>query len=559
MTTTQEDPARQDAGSGHAAPGGVPTTVTVAAVVAVGLAALLVAAAIALALDLNIARDFHDAAKLRSSGGIKGHSGVGDLIVAVVLNLIGAGVLAVGGWRLAQGAKRPGRVLLLLGAQVTIGTAVFWILMLQTASLVVWAVVFTALALAVLGLILNRVATEWFGVKATAPARRAVVVRTRWNSLSRQAQWTWSLLAIAVLVVLPFISSDFPLLGLINTEPATDFPITLFNAARYALIAIGLNVVVGQAGLLDLGYVGFFPIRAYVVPLFTSSDSTVRVFTDPHSQWAWLICVPIAMCITMLSGLILGAPTLRLRGDYLAIVTLGFGEIVRLLADNVTPLKGNIGFQNIARPPGHRANGTPIFTQTDGKPWYWLTIALIVVVLILVGNLERSRAGRAWVAIREDEDAAEIMGVPTFKFKLWAFVIGASIGGLSGALYAGQIGFVNNQRFDPVTSILFLAAVVLGGAGNKVGVIIGAFIISYLPNRFTSIAKYDYLIFGIALISLMLFRPQGILGARQRLLTYGRDAYRRVSGGPERLDTGKGAFSTEVTSGAMGAGMVTEP
>jgi branched-chain amino acid transport system permease protein len=386
-----------------------------------------------------------------------------------------------------------------------------------------------------------------------------VSVRTRWNSLSRQTQWTWSLIAIAVLVVLPFISSDFPLLGLINTEPATDFPITLFNAARYALIAIGLNVVVGQAGLLDLGYVGFFAIGAYVVALFTSSDSTVRVFTDPHSQWAWLICVPIAMCITMISGLILGAPTLRLRGDYLAIVTLGFGEIVRLLADNVTPLKGNIGFQNIARPPGHRGNGTPIFTQTDGKPWYWLTIGMIVVVLLLVGNLERSRAGRAWVAIREDEDAAEIMGVPTFKFKLWAFVIGASIGGLSGALYAGQIGFVNNQRFDPITSILFLAAVVLGGAGNKVGVMIGAFIISYLPNRFTAIAKYDYLIFGIALISLMLFRPQGILGARQRLLTYGREAYRRVTGGPERLDTGKGAFSTESTSGAMGAGMVVEP
>jgi branched-chain amino acid transport system permease protein len=176
-------------------------------------------------------------------------------------------------------------------------------------------------------------------------------------------------------------------------------------------------------------------------------------------------------------------------------------------------------------------------------------------VLILVGNLERSRVGRAWVAIREDEDAAEIMGVPTFRFKLWAFVIGAAVGGLSGSIYAGQIGFVNNQKFDPVTPILFLAAVVLGGAGNKVGVILGAFLISYIPDRFTAIAEYKYLIFGIALIVLMLFRPQGLIGSRQRLLAYGRQAYRRVAGKPEQLDTGQGAFATDVKSGAMGSGV----
>ena len=376
-------------------------------------------------------------------------------------------------------------------------------------------------------------------------------LRDRWNGLARGQQWAWCLIAVAVLAVLPYVSHNAPVIGLISTEPGTDFPISLFNAARFALIAIGLNVVVGQSGLLDLGYVGFFAIGAYVTALFTSSDSTVRVFTDPNSHWAWLVCVPCAMAITMVFGLILGAPTLRLRGDYLAIVTLGFGEIVRLVADNVPQLQGQVGFQNIARPPGHRSDGTPIFSQTDGKPWYWLTMAVIMVVLVFVGNLERSRVGRAWVAIREDEDAAEIMGVPTFRFKLWAFVIGAAVGGLSGALYAGQIGFVNNQKFDPVTSILFLAAVVLGGAGNKVGVIIGAFLISYIPDRFTSIAEYKYLIFGVALIALMLFRPQGILGARQRLLAYGRRAYRRLAGRPEQLDTGSGAFATDVKSGAM--------
>lgn len=372
-------------------------------------------------------------------------------------------------------------------------------------------------------------------------------IRDWWNSLSRPQQWLWSIIAIVVLFFLPFISHDLPVLGLLSTEPGTDFPISLFNASRYALIAIGLNVVVGQAGLLDLGYVGFFAIGAYVTALFTSTDS------DLNQRYPWLVCVPLAMGITMVFGLILGAPTLRLRGDYLAIVTLGFGEIVRLCADNIGPLKGQVGFQNIARPPGHHADGSPIFTQTDGKPWYWLTMGVIIIVLLFVGNLERSRVGRAWVAIREDEDAAEIMGVPTFRFKLWAFVIGAAVGGLSGAIYAGQIGFVNNQKFDPVTSILFLAAVVLGGAGNKVGVILGAFLISYIPDRFTSIAEYKYLIFGLALIVLMLFRPQGLMGARQRLLAYGRRAYRAISGKPEQVDTGAGAFSTEVSSGAMGA------
>ncbi|HEY3632061.1 MAG TPA: branched-chain amino acid ABC transporter permease [Jatrophihabitantaceae bacterium] len=367
-------------------------------------------------------------------------------------------------------------------------------------------------------------------------------IRDRWNGLPRQQQWLISIVFIVFLIFLPILNPAG-----ITTEPGTDFPISLFNASRYALIAIGLNVVVGQAGLLDLGYVGFFAIGAYVTALFTSKDSSLH-------HLPYLACVPIGMAITMFFGLILGIPTLRLRGDYLAIVTLGFGEIVRLMADNVPALKGQVGFQNVGHPPGTRDNGLPIFLQSDGKPWYWLTIGVIIVVLILVGNLERSRVGRAWVAIRDDEDAAEIMGVPTFKFKLWAFVMGAAIGGLSGVIYAGQVGFVNNQKFDPVTSILFLAAVVLGGSGNKVGVILGAFLISYIPDRFTSIAEYKYLIFGCALVVLMIFRPQGLLGARQRLLTYGRQAYQRIAGRPEQLDTGAGALSGDSRSGAMGGG-----
>jgi branched-chain amino acid transport system permease protein len=311
---------------------------------------------------------------------------------------------------------------------------------------------------------------------------------------------------------------------IITTEPYTDFPISLFNAAVFALIAIGLNVVIGQAGLLDLGYVGFFAIGAYTAALLSSPDSELGV------RYPWLVIVPIAMVVTMISGVILGTPTLRLRGDYLAIVTLGFGEIVRLLADNVDPLRGNRGFQNIARPGGDFPDGTPIFSQTDALGFYWLAVMIIVIVLLFMGNLERSRVGRAWIAVREDEDAAELSGVPTYRFKIWAFAIGAAVGGLSGTLFAAQVGYVNNQRFDITTSTLYLAAVVLGGQGNKVGVILGAFLVSYIPDRFQFEPTYRFLIFGVALIVLMIFRPQGLLGMRQHLLANGRQAYQKLFG-----------------------------
>lgn len=358
---------------------------------------------------------------------------------------------------------------------------------------------------------------------STSDTTGKMSMRDRWNSLPRPQQWLILIPVVVLIYALPVLNPP-----LLTTEPGTNFPLALFDAARFALIAIGLNVVVGQAGLLDLGYVGFFAIGSYVAALLTSPDSVLW-----HIPYLWTL--PLAMVVTMFFGLVLGGPTLRLRGDYLAIVTLGFGEIVRLLATIVGPLKGQVGFQGVGRPPGTNADGQPIFTTSNGTAWYWLVVTITIVILFVVGNLERSRVGRAWIAIREDEDAAEIMGVATIRFKLWAFVIGAAIGGLSGALFAGQIGFVNNQKFDVPTSVLFLAAVVLGGSGNKVGVVLGAFVVSYVPNRFVELAAYKYLIFGVALIILMMFRPQGLLGARQRLLAYGRQAYMRLVGRPEQV------------------------
>ncbi len=368
-------------------------------------------------------------------------------------------------------------------------------------------------------------------------------LRLWWDALPRPAQWGFGVPALVLLALLPVLRPP------VLTTVGTDFGGVMAQFGMYALLAIGLNVVVGQAGLLDLGYVGFYAIGAYTVGLITSPYSPWNQ-TDGwlSRQWGWLFAVPIAILITAVSGLILGSPTLRLRGDYLAFVTLGFGEIVRLLADNLDTLTGGgRGLSQIAYPQVAVSKGRPtgIFSAGNSQPpwnaglwWYWVALILIVVVLLLVGNLERSRVGRAWVAIREDEDAAEIMGVPTFKFKLWAFLIGASIGGLSGALYAGQVQFVVPTTFNVINSMLFLCAVIVGGQGNKLGVIVGAFLIVYLPNFFlgrtslfgipingNEIANYKYLFFGLALMVLMIFRPQGLFPARQKLLTYGRGMY----------------------------------
>jgi branched-chain amino acid transport system permease protein len=363
-------------------------------------------------------------------------------------------------------------------------------------------------------------------------------LRSWWDGLGRVHKWGFGVVAFGLLALLPLFPPPF-----LNT-PNISLGGTMAQFAMIAIIAIGLNVVVGQTGLLDLGYVGFYAVGAYTVALLTSPNSPWNKMGPTgwfHEKWAWLACVPLAMAITALAGLILGTPTLRLRGDYLAIVTLGFGEIIRLMADNLADItNGPRGLNEVAYPrvgeserlpDGVFSSGNSVGEANYGTWWFWLGIVMMVGILLLVGNLERSRVGRAWVAIREDEDAAEVMGVNTFRFKLWAFVIGAAIGGLSGALYAGQVQFVAPPTFNIINSMLFLCAVVLGGQGNKLGVIVGAFIIVYLPNRLLGVeflginlGDLKYLFFGMALVALMIFRPQGLFPARQQLLAYGKAA-----------------------------------
>jgi len=339
----------------------------------------------------------------------------------------------------------------------------------------------------------------------------------------RQPAWLRAVILViaAVLAYLLPYTAQIPVIGPQLITEGIDWPSALFNMSYYVLLALGLNVVVGFAGLLDLGYVGFFAVGAYTVALLTSPDS------DLGTKWVWVAAVPVALAVTMLSGLILGWPTLRLRGDYLAIVTLGFAEIIRIFATSSEVLRGDRGFADIPHPPGNGSDGKPIFGVADATPYFWLGLTVIILVIIGVRNLDRSRVGRSWLAIREDEEAAEIMGVRTIKYKLWAFAIGAFIGGLGGVMFAGEQGFMNSNSFVLQFSILVLAGVVMGGSGNIAGAILGGALISYIPDRLrgiqdpifhTDLFGFRFAIFGLVIIAIMIFRPQGLIPSRRRAM-----------------------------------------
>ncbi|WP_155374660.1 branched-chain amino acid ABC transporter permease [Catellatospora vulcania] len=378
--------------------------------------------------------------------------------------------------------------------------------------------------------------------------RRGLHLGDRFRALPKPARIAAIVVGIALLYVLPlkgfYENLGFPIpvgsgyLPFYTT--GSDMANVLFQCGYYILLALGLNVVLGYAGLLDLGFFGFFAVGAYTVALLTSPDSKlITEYNWLESPWPWLVTVPIGVSLALLSGVLLGWPTLRLRGDYLAIVTLGFAEIIRIVAKNQDwILNGDRGIPSVAHPPGTWSDGSPVFGILDWSPYYWLVLTVIIAVIFLIRNLANSRVGRAWIAIREDEDAAELMGVPTFKFKLWAFAIGAAVGGLSGTLWAGQANFVNSATFSLENSILVLAAVVLGGAGSIGGAILGGFLVIYLPEWLRSVGdvfgwphsvdvfgifrldtsptSLRFIIFGALLIVVMIYRPQGLWPNRRR-------------------------------------------
>jgi branched-chain amino acid transport system permease protein len=274
----------------------------------------------------------------------------------------------------------------------------------------------------------------------------------------------------------------------------------------YALLALGLNVVVGFAGLLDLGYVAFFGIGSYIYAFLAS----------PHFglHWPFVAALAAAVCVTAIFGILIGAPTLRLRGDYLAIVTLGFGEITYILLINLDrPIDITGGPSGIVSidPPSFFG-----FALRENWQYYYLILALMGAAVLCSRRLRDSRVGWAWQAIREDELAAQAMGINTTAAKLQAFAIGASFAGAGGALLASWQRSVFPDNFLFTESVNILAMVILGGVGSLPGVILGAAIIVALPEIFREFALYRLLAFGLLLMVLMIFRPEGLLSFKGR-------------------------------------------
>ena len=340
--------------------------------------------------------------------------------------------------------------------------------------------------------------------------------------------WLATVLVAACLIALPFALA----------YAGTAWVRIANYAILYVLLALGLNIVVGFAGLLDLGYIAFYAVGAYAYALLAGPHFNIHL---PF----WII-LPIGAALAALFGIVLGAPTLKLRGDYLAIVTLGFGEIIRIFLNNLSrPVNITNGPQGLARidpftlgPVNFSTRETFLGVDFSGPIKYYYLLLLVVIGVIVVNiRLQNSRIGRAWEAIREDEIAARASGINTTKLKLLAFAMGASFGGLAGGMFSAIQGFISPESFVLVESIMVVAMVVLGGMGNIWGVILGAVLLSFMPEilrwtvepvqhaifgrQLVEPEVIRMLIFGLALVLVMLFRPAGLLpsAVRKRELT----------------------------------------
>lgn len=350
--------------------------------------------------------------------------------------------------------------------------------------------------------------------------------------------WLKAVLGFVVLgAVVPYV-------GTLNQS----FLLNITIAAIFVALTLGLNVVVGFAGLLDLGYVAFFAIGAYLWAIFSTPQigNILHGVQPLGSAWFFLF-LAISIVVAGAAGVLLGLPVLRLRGDYLAIVTLGFGEVIRLLANNlnrpVNITNGTQGITNIGQPPLFfgpvvKAAAPTINPDAELRIYFYLLAVVIALLTMLVARrLSRSRIGRAWNAIREDETAAIAMGIPLVRTKLLAFATGASFAGAMGVVYAALFRFISPPTFDLVQSISILSMVILGGMGSIPGAILGAVLVTLLqlrilpdfanqltiwrknglpiPERFNPV-EYQRLFFGLILILMMIFRPEGILPEQRR-------------------------------------------
>ncbi|MFL5879722.1 MAG: branched-chain amino acid ABC transporter permease [Actinomycetota bacterium] len=280
----------------------------------------------------------------------------------------------------------------------------------------------------------------------------------------------------------------------------------------YLLMGLGLNIVVGYAGLLDLGYVAFFATGAYITALFTGANRVTSIGDLVAPAFAlhlnFYLAVPFVIIVTAVVGLLIGAPVLRLRGDYLAIVTLGFGEIAKVAVQSSWLQEFTGGPQGLRDVTDAGIGGIGF---RDPQPFFYLVLVFCGLAVFVSQRLAGSRVGRAWNAMREDELAAEAMGVSTIKFKLLAFAMGAAVGCLSGTLFAVQIGSITPESFTIIVSITALAVVILGGMGSIPGVVVGSLLLIGLPGLLDEFEEYRLLVYGAALILVMVLRPQGLV------------------------------------------------
>ena len=280
---------------------------------------------------------------------------------------------------------------------------------------------------------------------------------------------------------------------------------SLGTVGIYVILGLGLNVVVGMAGLLNLGYVAFFAIGSYTVAMLTAPQYGI--------EWSFWVAVPIGMVLATVTGVLLSIPVLRMRGDYLAIVTLGFGEIIRILArsDALTEFSGGPrGIRSVASPSlfGTSLSSTAHFM-------YLILLGIVLAVFVTV-RLQRSRLGRAWMAMREDEDVAQAMGIHTLKYKVLAFAIGAAFAGLGGVVFASRNRFTGPEDFTLLVSVNVLCVVVIGGLGSIPGIVVGALMLKGLPEVLRQFDDYRMLVFGALLIAAMILRPEGIWPSKRR-------------------------------------------
>ncbi len=275
------------------------------------------------------------------------------------------------------------------------------------------------------------------------------------------------------------------------------------TALMYVVLGLGLNIVVGMAGLLDLGFVAFYAVGAYSYALL-----------NYHFGLGFWVVLPIGGALAAIFGIILGFPVLRLRGDYLAIVTLGFGEIIRLILENWGEFsQGPSGISNISRPGFF---GMDFSLETSIMYMYYIMVIGVIVTIFIVNRLQDSRLGRAWIALREDEIACQAMGIDKRKTKLAAFSLGAFWAGLIGVVFAAKTTFINPASFTFLESAIILSIVVLGGMGSIIGVILGAFILILMPEYLRALSEFRMLAFGGVMVAMMVFRPQGMIANIRR-------------------------------------------